>query len=54
MPSILDPKFRYTPSNKTDIRRTFAKIRRRIEDERKKESPIPAVKLVEKRNAKTG
>lgn len=28
MPSILDPKFKYTSSSKTDIRKTFAKIRK--------------------------
>ena len=28
MKSILDPSFRYTPSFKTDIKKTFAKARR--------------------------
>jgi len=28
MKSILDPAFRYTPSASTDIRKTFARIRR--------------------------
>jgi hypothetical protein len=28
MKSILDPSFRYTPSAKTDLRKTFARIRR--------------------------
>ena len=28
MKSILDPSFRYTPSAETDIRKTFARIRR--------------------------
>ena len=32
MKSILDPSFRYTPSFNTDLRRTFARIRR---DERR-------------------
>lgn len=26
--NILDPKFRYTPAAKTDIRKTFARIRK--------------------------
>jgi hypothetical protein len=26
--SLLNPKFRYTPAAKTDVRRTFARIRR--------------------------
>jgi hypothetical protein len=30
MQSILDPTFRYTPSVETDIRRTFARIRREL------------------------
>ena len=28
MKSILDPAFRYTPSTSTDIRKTFARVRR--------------------------
>jgi hypothetical protein len=28
MKSILDPSFRYTPSGQTDLRKTFARIRR--------------------------
>jgi hypothetical protein len=28
MKSILDPTFRYTPSVQTDIRKTFARVRR--------------------------
>ena len=28
MKSILDPTFRYTPSGETDLRKTFARIRR--------------------------
>lgn len=28
MPSILDKEFKYTPSGKTDIRKTFARARR--------------------------
>jgi hypothetical protein len=30
MKSILDPTFRYTPSVETDVRRTFARIRREL------------------------
>jgi len=29
MKSILDPSFEYTPSAETDLRKTFAKLRRR-------------------------
>ena len=28
MKSILDRSFKYTPSSKTDLRKTFAKVRR--------------------------
>ncbi len=30
MKSILDPTFRYTPSVETDVRETFARIRREL------------------------
>jgi hypothetical protein len=30
MKSILDPTFRYTPSAQTDVRKTFARIRREL------------------------
>lgn len=30
MKSILDPSFRYTPSNETDIRKTFNRVRREL------------------------
>ena len=39
MKSILDPTFRYTPSVQTDIRKTFARIRR----EAAKAAPAPPV-----------
>ena len=30
MKSILDPTFQYTPSAETDVRKTFARIRREL------------------------
>lgn len=30
MKSILDPSFRYTPSASTDLRKTFARVRREM------------------------
>ncbi len=30
MKSILDPSFRYTPSVDTDLRKTFARVRREL------------------------
>jgi len=38
MKSILDPSFRYTSSDNTDIRKTFARIRR----ESRRQSPATA------------
>jgi hypothetical protein len=35
MKSILDPKFRYTSSVDTDLRRTFARVRREREREQR-------------------
>jgi hypothetical protein len=32
MKSILDPTFIYTPSVKTDVRKTFARIRRELHE----------------------
>ena len=31
MKSILDPSFRYTPSTSTDVRKTFARVRREMQ-----------------------
>jgi len=48
MKSILDPTFRYTNSANTDIRRTFARIRReqRKRDETATADATPAKVLV--------
>jgi hypothetical protein len=37
MKSILDPTFRYTPSVQTDVRKTFARIRRELRAQGTKE-----------------
>jgi hypothetical protein len=37
MKSILDPTFRYTPSVQTDVRKTFARIRRELRAQNAKE-----------------
>jgi hypothetical protein len=42
MKTILDPSFRYTASFNTDLKRTFARIRREQHREQKKETPAPA------------
>lgn len=35
--NILNPKFRYTNSSSTDLRKTFARVRREIEARKKAE-----------------
>lgn len=40
-PRLLDPKFRYVPANKTDLRKTFAEERRRLRQlEKPREAPV--------------
>ena len=34
MKSLLDPSFRYVPSIRTDIRKTFARIRSEVQQEK--------------------
>lgn len=38
--NILDPKFRYTPAAKTDIRKTFARIRKQQAAQQSNVQPI--------------
>ena len=38
--SILDPSFKYTPSSKTDISRTFARIKREIRGGQDNNKPL--------------
>jgi hypothetical protein len=57
MKSVLDPSFHYTPSVETDLRKTFARIRRRLKEQEQvqaladaeakaKVSPIKPSKIV--------
>ncbi len=39
-PRILDPSFKYTRAVETDIRKTFARERKRIAEQRKKDEAI--------------
>ena len=41
MKSILDPEFRYTPSVDTDLRKTFARVRR---EQRRREEAAAQVR----------
>ena len=52
MKSILDPSFRYTSSSKTDLRKTFARIRRlqremEAAQNRMDDEPVKKVYLVD-------
>lgn len=47
---ILDPRFKYVPSSKTDVAKTFARIRREMaEAERAKAESMKNVKQIGKR-----
>lgn len=50
MKSVLDSSFRYTPSTETDVRKTFARIRReqRAESQEGRQTQVPAAKPVTK------
>jgi hypothetical protein len=39
MKSLLDPSFRYVPSNETDLRKTFARERRRLRSQQPERPP---------------
>jgi hypothetical protein len=39
MKSLLDPSFRYVPANETDLRKTFARERRRLRSEQRERPP---------------
>lgn len=45
MKTILDPSFRYTPSFNTDLKKTFARIRRDCQ-KAEKSHPAPAEAIV--------
>lgn len=45
MKTIFDPAFRYTPSFNTDLKKSFARIRRAQREETVKAEPAPAASL---------
>ena len=57
MKSILDRSFKYTPSSKTDLRKTFAKVRREQRLNalkillKKMEASAPPVESISQQNA---
>jgi hypothetical protein len=49
--NILDPAFRYRPSHATDIRETFERVRRELEDSRGRQAaPVNVVRLSDELN----
>lgn len=52
---LLDPRFKYVPSHSTDIRKTFARVRRelargeRLRDGSRAEPLLPAQRRVQRR-----
>lgn len=46
MKTILDPSFRYTTSFNTDLKKTFARIRRTQRQDTQKVAPARSVNLV--------
>ena len=42
MKSILDPSFRYTKSVETDLRKTFARIRRELRNQQQQQAQARA------------
>jgi hypothetical protein len=40
MRSILDSSFKYTPSIKTDVRKTFDRVRREREEQNRRAAPV--------------
>ena len=41
MKSVLDPSFRYVPSSQTDIRKTFARVRREMRQKDRAPAGMP-------------
>jgi len=41
---ILDPEFKYVPSSKTNIAKTFAKARKEMQAKADKVQPVPEVR----------
>jgi hypothetical protein len=51
MKSILDPSFKYVDSSRTDIRKTFARIRREQQQAEAAKAKAPPVAIPIKRKA---
>lgn len=44
MISILDKNFKYVPSSQTDIRKTFARVKKRLAEEATKKKNVTPIK----------
>jgi hypothetical protein len=53
MKSILDRSFRYTSSDQTDVRKTFARVRREMQMERQRAEPEAGINIAPLRIART-
>lgn len=47
MKSVLDPSFRYTKSVETDLRKTFARVRRELRKQQQEQSTV-SVQVIRK------
>lgn len=52
MKSILDPRFNYVPAVQTDLRKTFARIRREMEKAKPAAPPSNVQPLQQRRDRK--
>ena len=48
MKSILDPSFRYTKSVETDLRKTFARVRRELRRQQTQQQSTPDASAIRK------
>ena len=46
--NILDPKFRYTPASKTDIRKTFKRAREQMKEQAEAQAKSANVRPIKK------
>lgn len=49
MKSLLDPSFRYIPAARTDLKKTFARVRRELREQQEKAATVLPIKKREKR-----
>lgn len=51
-PNLMDPGFKYVSASKTNLRATFARIRREIKEAEAAKKPAANVKPLKKKEAK--